>query len=89
MRSKCRTLSGPVSSLTDVPEWNFDGSSCALATAEKSEVVMKPVGYYPDPFRGGDNILVLCDTYQWRDDSYSELVPTATNFRYHAKQIFD
>ena len=31
MRSKCRTLSGPVSSLADVPDWNFDGSSCELA----------------------------------------------------------
>ena len=28
MRSKCRTLTGQVNSLEDLPEWNYDGSSC-------------------------------------------------------------
>ena len=28
LRSKCRTLPGKVNSLKDLPEWNFDGSSC-------------------------------------------------------------
>ena len=28
LRSKCRTLTKAVNSLDDVPEWNYDGSSC-------------------------------------------------------------
>jgi glutamine synthetase len=28
MRSKTRTLPGPVTSLDQIPEWNYDGSSC-------------------------------------------------------------
>jgi glutamine synthetase len=27
MRSKTRTVDGPVSSLENIPEWNYDGSS--------------------------------------------------------------
>lgn len=29
-----------------------------------SEVFLKPRVIYKDPFRGGDNILVLCDTFE-------------------------
>jgi glutamine synthetase len=50
---------------------------------------MKPVAYYPDPFRGGDNIIVLTETYVWADQSFSKLVPANTNFRHFAKRIFD
>ena len=28
LRSKCRTIPGEVRSLADLPEWNYDGSSC-------------------------------------------------------------
>jgi hypothetical protein len=28
MRSKCRTLDKKVSNLSEIPNWNFDGSSC-------------------------------------------------------------
>lgn len=28
LRSKCRTIEGEVNSIDDVPEWNYDGSSC-------------------------------------------------------------
>ena len=28
MRSKSRTLTKPVNSLKDIPDWNYDGSSC-------------------------------------------------------------
>lgn len=27
LRSKCRTLEAKVTSLADIPEWNYDGSS--------------------------------------------------------------
>jgi len=63
IRSKCRTIDGPINSIDDIPEWNFDGSSCYLAETKNSEIICKPVAFYPDPFRGGNNILVLTETF--------------------------
>jgi len=54
-----------------------------------SEIIMKPVAMFRDPFRRGKNLLVLCDTYRWTDSSWKELVPANSNFRHHAKAIFD
>merc|ERR1712228_85532 len=89
LRSKCRTLEKKVTSLADIPEWNYDGSSCYQASAENSEIICKPVAYFPDPFRGGDNIIVLTETYQWEDTTYKKLVPARTNFRNQAAYIFE
>ena len=50
---------------------------------------MKPVAFFPDPFRGGDNIIVLTDTYVWADDTFTHLKPANTNFRHFAKAIFE
>lgn len=46
------------------PKWNFDGSSTNQAPGDDSEVIIYPQAIYPDPFRGGDNIMVLCDCYK-------------------------
>lgn len=51
LRSKSRTLRTKVNSINDIPEWNYDGSSCYQASTHNSEVILKPVAYYPDPFR--------------------------------------
>ena len=51
MRAKCRTLDKKPASIADLPDWNFDGSSCYQATTENSEIIMKPVAMFPDPFR--------------------------------------
>ncbi|MDA3038075.1 MAG: glutamine synthetase beta-grasp domain-containing protein [Actinomycetota bacterium] len=42
--------------------WGFDGSSTNQATGDNSDVVLIPVFQCKDPIRGGDNILVLCET---------------------------
>lgn len=89
IRSKCRTLMNKVTSLDELPEWNYDGSSTYQATTENSEIILKPCAYYPDPFRGGDNILVLCEGFCWADSSFTKLIPNNTNFRNSAKKIFD
>ena len=89
LRSKCRTLDNKPNSVADLPEWNYDGSSCYQATTENSEIIIKPVFYFPDPFRGGDNIMVLTETFTWSDTSYKNLAPTNTNFRHFATKIFD
>ena len=88
LRSKCRTLPEKVRSLADIPEWNYDGSSCYQATTDNSEIIMKPVAYFSDPFRGGDNILVLCETFKWEDSTCKKLIPSNTNFRATAMEIF-
>jgi glutamine synthetase len=89
LRSKNRTLEKKVTSVDELPGWNFDGSSCYMATTENSEIIIKPVAYFPDPFLGGDNILVLTETYTWEDNTYKKLVPANTNFRAFAREIFD
>lgn len=65
LRSKSRTLTKKVTSLSDIPDWNYDGSSTWQASTHNSEVILKPVAYYPDPFRTHDNIIVMCETYIW------------------------
>lgn len=46
---------------TDFPIWGFDGSSTNQAPGDKSDCVLRPVFSCPDPIRGGDNKLVLCE----------------------------
>lgn len=83
LRCKTRTLDGPVSKVSELPEWNYDGSSTGQAPGEDSEVILKPCRIFRDPFRGGSNIIVLCDTYT----PQGEALPT--NTRHPAKAIFD
>ena len=90
LRSKCRTLDiTEVRSLADIPEWNYDGSSCYQAPTDNSEIIMRPVSYYRDPFRKGNHIIVMTETYKWTDGNCQDLEPANTNFRVHAKKIFD
>jgi len=89
LRSKCRTLDSKINNVSELPEWNYDGSSCYQATAENSEIIMKPVSYFPDPFRGGDHILVMCETFKWEDSTCQKLIPSNTNFRHFAEKVFN
>ena len=90
MRSKCKTIElEQVTSLDQIPVWNFDGSSCYQATTENSEIIMKPVAFFPDPFRQGNNIMVLCESFAWEDTTYTKLKPANSNFRHFATKIFE
>ncbi|EPS73857.1 glutamine synthetase, partial [Genlisea aurea] len=40
IRSKARTLFGPVSDPKKLPKWNYDGSSTGQAPGEDSEVIL-------------------------------------------------
>jgi len=89
LRAKCRTLTKKIESLADIPEWNYDGSSTYQAVTDQSEIILKPVAYFRDPFRLGDNILVLCECWGWEDNTCKKLVPANTNFRHFANKVWD
>jgi glutamine synthetase len=82
MRSKARTLSGPVSDPKKLPKWNYDGSSTDQAPGDDSEVILYPQAIFKDPFRRGNNILVMCDAYTPAGE------PIPTNKRFNAEKIF-
>eukprot|EP00123_Amoebidium_parasiticum_P012576 comp21455_c0_seq1/m.29647 comp21455_c0_seq1/g.29647 ORF comp21455_c0_seq1/g.29647 comp21455_c0_seq1/m.29647 type:complete len:360 (-) comp21455_c0_seq1:323-1402(-) len=62
MRCKSRTLTKVPASPDELPIWNFDGSSTGQAEGEDSDVLIRPVSIFKDPFRRNDNILVMCET---------------------------
>lgn len=45
--------------------WNFDGSSTGQAEGSNSDMYLYPVRVFNDPFRRGNNKLVLCDVYKY------------------------
>lgn len=81
IRSKGRTLSKKPADVSDLPEWNFDGSSTNQAPGHDSDIYLRPVAYYPDPMRGGDNILVLAEC--WNNDG----TPNKYNHRHECAKL--
>ena len=71
--------------MQDLPNWNYDGSSTGQAPGHDSEVYLVPRCIFKDPFRGGDNILVMCDCYEpprlMPDGTVTPLIAIPTNTR--------
>src|SRR6266542_5305359 len=76
LRSKTTTLDFKPTDVSELKEWNFDGSSTNQSPGDNSDVFLKPVAVFKDPFRGGDNILVLNECYS------NDGTPNATNYRH-------
>jgi glutamine synthetase len=72
LRSKTKILADG----KDLPIWGFDGSSTEQATGDSSDCVLTPVFHCPDPIRGGNNVLVLCEVL-----NASDMKPHVTNTR--------
>lgn len=83
LRTKTKTLSEEPKSPEDLPIWNFDGSSTGQAEGHNSDVYLYPVALYKDPFRGGKNKLVLCETYKYNKK------PTETNRRITCNKVME
>ena len=84
LRSKSRTLElSTIPTLENIPEWDYDGSSTKQAQGNVSEVILRPQSIFKCPFRGDNNILVMCDTWKITGE------PLDNNYRYKAKQFFD
>ncbi|KAJ1326693.1 glutamine synthetase [Microdochium nivale] len=86
VRSKSRTLTKiPEEGFKaeDLPVWNFDGSSTEQAPGDNSDVYLRPVAVFPDPFRGVPNILVLSEC--WMSDG----TPNKFNHRHEAAKLME
>lgn len=81
LRSKTRVLDG-VDNLSQVPTWNYDGSSTGQALGTNSEIILKPCCQFTDPFRKYPHKMVLCCTYTTDDQ------PLENNNRVWADTIF-
>ncbi len=55
--------------------WGFDGSSTNQAPGANSDCVLRPVYVCPDPIRGGDDKLVMCEVL------LTDMTPHPTNTR--------
>ena len=71
LRSKTKILADGA----ELPIWGFDGSSTNQAEGHASDRVLKPVFSCPDPIRGGDNVLVLCEVLN------TDMTPHESNTR--------
>jgi len=60
LRSKTKILTKG-GTAAELPIWGFDGSSTNQAPGKASDCVLQPVFVAPDPIRGGDHLLVLCE----------------------------
>lgn len=80
LRSKTRVF---YNKLNILPKWNYDGSSTLQASGNNSEVIIKPRFLCKCPFRKGNNILVICDTYRPTGECLSN------NHRVNANKIFN
>ncbi|HJN93180.1 MAG TPA: glutamine synthetase GlnII [Dehalococcoidia bacterium] len=72
LRSKTKILP---QGTTEMPIWGFDGSSTNQAEGHDSDRVLRPVFTCPDPLRGGDNVLVMCDVL------FTDMTPHPSNTR--------
>ncbi len=74
--------------ISDIPEWNYDGSSTGQASGFFSEIILKPARVFKDPYRTkpeypNDGLLVLCSTYN-PDGTFH-----VTNHRHTANLLFN
>jgi glutamine synthetase len=78
-RSKLKVVefdSGYSPSLSDFSEWNFDGSSTGQAEGRDSDILLKPVNIFKNPFISWcESYLLMCETLN-KDGS-----PHSTNHR--------
>ena len=74
---------------TSFPIWNYDGSSTGQASGSDSEVLLKPVRVYDNPFpiytkhKDFKMLLILCETLN------KNQTPHSTNTRHKAVEVFE
>jgi len=81
LRSKTKVVESFSNSISDCPEWGFDGSSTNQAPGDNSDCVLKPVRLYENPLDKNNSYLVLCEV--WTADGS----PHSTNYRWNLDEI--
>ena len=82
-RSKNKVITIEVDEKLMLEEWTFDGSSTGQASGTLSDVILKPVSIFKNPFiKYTDSLLVLCECYD-RDGT-----PHTTNSRHRCGITF-
>ena len=83
LRSKIKVIYNDkiINNISDVPVWNYDGSSTDQAAGTDSEVIIKPRAFFGN--KDTNHKFVLCDTYT------PSGIPLETNNRVKAEKIFD
>jgi glutamine synthetase len=86
--AKLRSKTKIVADGAELPIWGFDGSSTNQAPGDQSDCVLQPVFACPDPVRGGDNVLVLCevlntDMSPHRSNTRATCAEVASKFKDH------
>lgn len=82
LRSKTKVIDYQITSASDLPKWNYDGSSTGQAEGKDSEVIIIPQKLFKDPLRN-NGYLVMCDTYNGKT-----MEPLEGNKRHNANIIF-
>jgi glutamine synthetase len=78
LRSKTKIVKSKSIDKIELPNWNYDGSSTGQADTSKSEMILKPVNKFKDPFRK-NGLLVMCEVYN------TDWTPHDSNKRYSLK----
>lgn len=82
-RSKTKTLTKKPSNPSDLPVWNFDGSSTEQAPGSNSEILLVPRAIFRDPFRGGEHTMCLAECVT------PDMRPAIGNYRAAAAEVLD
>ena len=83
-RSKNRVCDVLIDDQNNLPsEWNYDGSSTGQAIGKESEIIIKPVVMYRNPFYKTKAFLVMCQTFK------PDGTPLNNNHYFKAKKAFD
>lgn len=77
VRSKNRIINTYIKDVNKLPLWNFDGSSTGQASGKHSDIILKPVRIYNNPFAKFESYLVLCECLN------KDLTPHITNTRHN------
>jgi hypothetical protein len=63
LRSTTKVLESRPETHEDCPVITVDGSLCGQGSGPACELFLKPRKLFKDPFRGGEHLLVLCDSF--------------------------
>ena len=69
--------------LSDFPEWNFDGSSTFQSKGSSSDLILNPVNFVKDPIRKVNAYLILCEVMD------QDGRPHGSNTRSKLREVLD